>query len=40
MIKATDFKSEVKFDLRVCLETVVALEATIREHIINMHMDM
>ena len=38
--KFTDFKSEVRFDLRGCLEALVASEAIIRDHIINMHMDM
>ena len=42
VIEVTDFKSEVRFDLRGCLEAVVASEAARRAFIsiINMHMDM
>ena len=38
--EVTDFKSEVRFDLRGCLEAVVASEAAIRDKINNMHLDM
>ena len=34
VIGVTDFKSEAIFDLRGCLEAVVALEAAIRAHTI------
>ena len=41
VIEVTDFKSEVRFDLRGCLEAVVASEAAKKGqyHIRNMHMN-
>ena len=40
VIDVTDFKYEVRFDLRGCFEAALDSEFAIRDHISNMHMDI